>query len=369
MQGAHPPARIRLSLTLENAVDPLSEVLSVVRLSGAIHFLAEFRHPWAVSFSPPEVLAARLKLPHGSVTPFHAFMRGTCWVASGTLAPVRVEGGEVVVFPRGDPHVLASDPAVLPVPVRDIYPQPTMDRITAVRHGGSGEATSLVCGFIHLDQQFDPLLNSLPDVICIRAREDALQVETLDAAGRRAISIDQRQEAEWWRASVGFLINEAAAPKPGHRAVLSRLAESLFVEVLRWQLRHAVEGQTGWLAGLQDPQIGRALALIHASPERPWTVAQLAKGANMSRAAFAGRFVEMIGQSPIQYLARWRMLLARRLLKDSKLTVGAIAGRVGYESEAAFNRAFRRLDGTPPAAWRQANESSNWGEQVASVRR
>ena len=334
-------------------MDALSEVLSVVRLSGAIHFLAEFRQPWAVSFSPPGILAARLKLPHGSVTPFHAFMDGTCWVTSGRLAPVRVEGGEVVIFPRGEQHVLASDPGVIPVPIKDIYPQPCRERVTAVRHGGGGQATTLICGFVHLDQQFDPLLNSLPDVICIRTRKDSVKVETLSKAGRRVLSIDQEQEAEWWRASLRYLINETARPGPGQRAVLARLTESLFVEVLRWQLRHA-GGHGGWLAGLHDRQIGRVLTLLHASPERPWTVEELAKEASMSRAGLARRFVEMIGESPIQYLTQWRMLLARRMLSDSRLTVAQIAGRIGYESEAAFNRAFRRLVGSPPAAWRQS---------------
>lgn len=140
-------------------LDALSEVLSVVRLTGAIHFLAEFRQPWAVSFSPPEILAARLKLPHGSVTPFHVFIEGTCWVTSGTLPPIRVESGEVVIFPRADQHVLASAPGVISVPIKAIYPEPCLDRITAVKYGGTGQSTTLICGFIHLDQQFDPLLN------------------------------------------------------------------------------------------------------------------------------------------------------------------------------------------------------------------
>lgn len=348
-------ARTRI---LEKALDPLSEVLSVIRLSGAIHFLAEFRHPWAVAFSPPEILAARLKLPHGSVTPFHVFTNGSCWVKSGRLAPMRVESGEVVIFPRGDQHILASDPAVTPAAIKNIYPQPSMERITAVRHGGTGELTTLICGFVHLDQHFDPLLDSLPDMICVRTCEDALEIESLHKGGRRTLSInDQKQEAEWWLASVRYLAKEAATPRPGQRAVLARLAESLFLELLRLQLRHTVEGQVGWLAGLQHPHIGRVLGLLHASPERPWTVAELARKASMSRPAFANRFVEIIGQSPIQYLAGWRMLLARRLLEDSNLTVGEIGLRVGYESEAAFSRAFHRVVGRAPAAWRKAKAS------------
>lgn len=185
-----------------------------------------------------------------------------------------------------------------------------------------------------------------------------LKLETLSNAEHRELPIDREQEARWWRASLHYLINETATPGPGYRAVLARLAESLFVEVLRWQLRHAAEGREGWLAGLHDRQIGRVLSLLHASPERPWTVDELARDAGMSRAALAKRFAEMIGQSPIQYLSRWRMHLARHLLRDSKLTVAEIAGRVGYESEAAFNRAFRRVVGSPPATWRQTNDSS-----------
>jgi transcriptional regulator GlxA family with amidase domain len=166
--------------------------------------------------------------------------------------------------------------------------------------------------------------------------------------------IENRREAEWWQASLRYLIGESAAPGPGDRAVLARLAESLFIEVLRWQLRYTAQGQGGWLAGLHDPHIGHVLRLIHALPARPWTVEELAKEAAMSRAALANRFVELVGQSPIHYLAGWRMHLARQLLRDSTLGVGEIAGRIGYQSEAAFNRAFRRLVGLPPAAWRQA---------------
>jgi AraC family transcriptional regulator, alkane utilization regulator len=165
--------------------------------------------------------------------------------------------------------------------------------------------------------------------------------------------IEQQREVEWWQASLRYLISETAEPGPGNRAVLARLGESLFVEVLRWQLRYAAQGH-GWLAGLHDPQVGRVLSLLHALPNRPWTVDELAREAAISRAALAKRFVKLVGQSPIQYLAGWRMHLARHLLRESSFGIGEIAGRVGYESEAAFNRAFRRLVGSPPATWRQA---------------
>jgi AraC-like DNA-binding protein len=338
-------------------MDVLSEVLRVVRLSGTIHFVGDFSAPWAFSSSPPEMLAARLKVPQGSVTPFHALIEGECWVSSGKLAPIHIAAGDVIIFPRGDQHVMASDRAITPVPIAEIYRQPSKDHITVLKHGGGGRHTRFICGFLQSDQQFDPLLKSLPALLCVSARGGALTLTTLDTTGRREHAIDQAREAEWWQASLRYLIGETAAAGPGNRAVLARLAEALFVEVLRWQLRHAAQG-CGWLAGLHDPQVGRVLSLLHALPERPWTVDELAKEAAMSRAALAKRFVALVGQSPIQYLAGWRMHLARDLLRESTLAIGEIAGRVGYDSEAAFNRAFRRLVGLPPATWRSEKAGS-----------
>ena len=335
-------------------MDVLSEVLRVVRLSGVIHFRGEFTEPWALSSSRPEMLAARLKVPDGSVTPFHVFIDGSCVVTSGKLPPIRIGTGDVIIFPRGDQHVMASDPGLKPVPIREIYSQPSLERITVLQHGGGGAAATFICGFLRSDQQFDPLLKSLPAVICVRAQAGKLELETFDDTGAQSHPIEHRQEAEWWQASLRYLISEAAAPGPGNRAVLARLTESLFVEVLRWQLRFTPHGQGGWLAGLHDPQISRVLKLLHALPERAWTVDELAKEVAMSRAALAKRFVELIGQSPIQYLAGWRMHVAKHLLRESTFGIGEIAGRVGYESETAFNRAFRREVGSPPATWRQA---------------
>jgi AraC-like DNA-binding protein len=332
-------------------MDVLSEVLRVVRLSGAIHFRGDFRHPWAFSSSPPQMLAARLKVPHGTVTPFHIFVDGHCWVMSGDLKPVRIETGDVVIFPRGDQHVMASAQGLVPVPIKDIYKQPSHDQVTVLQHGGSGDPARFICGFLHSDQQFDPLLQSLPDVLFVRASSDDLTLEAANRDGCQVRPIEHRQEAEWWAATLRYLISESAAPGPGNRAVLARLAESLFLQVLRWQLRHADMGH-GWLAGLHDAQIGRVLGSIHAQPGRAWTVEELAEVAAMSRAALAKRFVDLVGQSPIHYLVGWRMQVARRLLRDSGLSIAEIGGKVGYESEAAFNRAFRRVVGTPPATWR-----------------
>jgi len=332
-------------------MDVLSEVLRVVRLSGAVHFRGEFTQPWAFSSSPPEMLAARLKIPEGSVTPFHVFIEGRCVVTSGNLPPVETEPGDVIIVPRGDQHAMASETGLKPVPIKDIYAPSSSGLIEDLRYGGGGACSRFICGFLHADHQFDPLLRSLPDLICVGKRNGVLTLETLDRDGRRVHPIENTAEAEWWSASLRYLISEAAVPGPGNRAVLARLAESLFVQVVRWELQYA-PGHGGWLAGLQDPQVGRVLNLLHALPNRPWTVDELAKEAAISRAALAKRFVDLVGQSPIQYLTNWRMHMARHLLQDSGLGIGEIAGRVGYESEAAFNRAFRRQVGLPPATWR-----------------
>lgn len=338
-------------------MDLLSDVLRVVRLNGAIHFHGEFTEPWAFLSTAPKLLASRYGLPEGEITQFHVFVEGTCWVKAGKLAPVRMETGDVLLFPRGAQYVMASDLNVPPVPIKDIFANPSPEQITALKYGGPGRAARFICGYLHFDHQFDPLLDGLPTLLCVRARGDAVGLETWDRAGRKVYPIEHKQEAEWWQASLRYLISETGVPGPGNRAVLARLAESLFIEVLRWQLRYAMDGQHGWLAGVHDPQVGRVLRLLHALPERPWTVEELAKEAAISRAALAKRFVELVGQAPIQYLAQWRMHLARQLLRESGLGIGEIAGRVGYDSEAAFNRAFRRLVGSPPAAWRQADSA------------
>lgn len=339
-------------------MDVLSEVLKVVRLSGAIHFRGEFSEPWAFETSPPQMLVARLNIKASTVTPFHIATNGGCWVTPGNLPPTYLAAGDVVLFPRGDQHVMASGLKVAPVPIGQIFPETTKDRVTVLKFGGGGERARFICGYLQSDQQFDPLLRALPAMICIRAHEGALVLETLDRGGRRVQPIDQPREVEWWQASVRYLIGETDVPGPGNRAALARLAESLFVEVLRWQFRYAAHDNGGWLAGLQDHQIGRVISLLHALPERPWTVDELAGEAAMSRSALAKRFVELVGESPMQYLARWRMHLARHLLSESTLGIGEIAGRVGYDSDAAFNRAFRRLVGLPPAAWRESNDTA-----------
>jgi AraC-like DNA-binding protein len=225
--------------------------------------------------------------------------------------------------------------------------------VTDVRHGGTGDAARLICGFLHSEHHFGPILESLPPLVCVRSGNGGITLETLAETGPQSYSIADQEGADWWRASLRYLVSETATPGPGNRAVLARLAEFLFVQVLRWQMRYSGDSHGGWLVALRDAQVGRAIGLLHARPARPWTVEELALEAGTSRATLAKRFVELLGESPIQYLAGWRMHLARHLLRDGVLGIGEIAARVGYESEAAFNRAFRRVVGAPPATWRR----------------
>jgi AraC-like DNA-binding protein len=334
-------------------MDVLSEVLRVVRLSGVIHFNAEFSEPWAILSSEPAALRTRLDAE--SVTPFHVFVAGHCMVRLDKLAPIRIETGDVIVLPRGDQHVMASDLAVPAVPTRDLFQAAASGSIAVLKHGGGGAAARFICGFLHSDQRFDPLLNSLPPALCVRTRIDGLMLETLSPDGWSTQRLFNPHEAGLWQSSLQYLIRETAQPGPGNRAVLARLSEFLFMEVLRWQLLTSAEGGSGWLAGLHDPHVGRALQLMHAEPARAWTVEDLARQSAISRAALGKKFVQLVGDAPMQYLAAWRMHLARSLLRESRLSVGEIAERVGYESEAAFNRTFSRVVGAPPAAWRRTN--------------
>jgi AraC-like DNA-binding protein len=342
---------------MQATVDVLSEVLRVVRLSGAIHFCAEFTRPWAIRTSPPEMLAGRLIPGAEVVIPFHIATAGRCWLSWGQVQPIPIEVGDVVVFARGAQHTLASEPDVTPVPIGSIY-RPSPGQITILRHGGGGDECRFVCGFLHSEQRFGPLLDAMPALTCVRVRDGVLRLEAFTDDGRYSEPVTLDQDPQWWTAAIAHLVSETAKPGPGNRAVLARLSELLFMEVVRWQLSYISEGHSGWLAGLNDAHVGRALSLLHAEPARPWTVDELAQQAGLSRAALAKRFVELVGETPMQYLAEWRMQLARRQLRESTLGLAEVAARVGYESEAAFSRAFRRLVGVPPATWRQANLTS-----------
>jgi AraC-like DNA-binding protein len=306
--------------------------LRVIRLSGVITFQTELTAPWGLSVPPAAALANLFHLQTRRLISFHAVAAGSC--VSRLDGTERLDQGDVVMYPHGDAHVLASDETVVPTPVGGLLPPLSPEQLAVVRHGGGGSMTRLVCGFVHCDDAvFNPLSAGLPKVLCGRSR------------GGNGPSPLQ--------GLLQLVLSEAATPRAGTTTLLTRLTELMFVEVLRGFMESLPAEQTGWFAGLRDPFVGRALQRLHAEPDRDWTVDALGRAVGLSRSALVDRFNALIGQPPMTYLTHWRIQLATQLLRDSHASVADIASQVGYGSEAAFSRAFRRVVGVPPAAWRR----------------
>jgi AraC-like DNA-binding protein len=306
--------------------------LRAIRLSGIVTFHTELTAPWGLAVPPASTLAKMFQVGTRRLIPFHAVAKGRCLsLLDGTD---RLEEGDVVMYPHGDAHVLASDESVAPTPVGGLLPPISPEELAVVRHGGGGSMTRLVCGFVSCDEAvFNPLSAGLPKVLYGRG------------SGRGGSSSLQ--------SLLQLALSEAAAPRAGTTTLLTRLTELMFVEVLRNFMEFLPPGHTGWFAGLRDPFVGRALQRLHAEPDRNWTVDALGRAVGLSRSALVDRFKALIGQPPMTYLTHWRIQLATQLLRDSHASVASVASQVGYASEAAFNRAFRRLVGLPPAAWRR----------------
>jgi AraC-like DNA-binding protein len=332
-------------------VDVLSEVLRVIRLSGAIFFSAKFTAPFAIESPPPPRLAARLLPTADCLAIFHVLAAGKCWIALEGEAPMRLEQGDLIIFPHSHPHIVTSQVGTAPTALDGILLETPADEFPHLTFGGGGAATRFVCGYLQCDQRFNPLMGALPALLWVRRRGGATELEaTGHGSARRTVSLPPDAGA-WLATTLGYLLAEVDAVQPGRRAMLARLAELLYVEVLRRYAHHLPVGQAGWLAGLSDPQVGRALRLLHGDPVRDWTVEALARAAGVSRSALALRFTELIGESPMHYLTAWRMHLARQILRESRFAIPEVAARVGYNSEAAFNRAFKRYAGVPPGHW------------------
>jgi AraC-like DNA-binding protein len=313
-------------------MDVISDVLRVIRLSGVVVFHTELTAPWGLAVPQLATVAKLLHLETRRVVPFHAVAKGSC--ISLLDGVERLDEGDVVMYPQGDPHVLASDETVVPTPVGGLLSHIDPEQPPVVRHGGGGQMTRLVCGFVHCDEAvFNPLAAGLPKVLCGRSKG--------------------RNGSPRLHGLLQLALSEAATPRAGTMTLLTRLTELMFVEVLRTFMESLPAERTGWFAGLRDPFVGRALARLHAEPDRNWTVEELGRAVGLSRSALVERFNAFIGQPPMTYLTNWRIQLATQLLRDSHAGVADIASRVGYASEPAFNRAFRRVVGLPPAAWRR----------------
>src|SRR5215831_8979422 len=321
-------------------MDALSEVLGAVRLTGAVFLEMQMRAGWSVLTAPARKIADVLMPEADHVIPFHLVVEGGCYARLVDDAPVELRAGDLILFPAGDRHVLTAASAdALRLEPTEVTGE-TMDQllkrgeVAALKQGDSGEATRIVCGYLACDKRLaEPILLGLPRLLKVSVRDGGT--------------------AEWVRSSIEFSVAESAAARPGSAAVLARLSEVLFAEAIRHYMDELPPDRAGWLAGLRDRHVGRALALLHERPAHRWTVDQLAKEVGLSRSALGERFSELIGAPPMQYLTRWRTSLAARQLRETRASILRIAGDVGYESEAAFNRAFKREFGLPPAAWRK----------------
>jgi AraC-like DNA-binding protein len=321
------------------STDTISEVLRAVRLKGAVFFAVDARGAWVA-----EAPAARELGPHimpgvEYVIEYHVVTAGSCWGGIVDEPPVRLGPGDIIVFPQGDSHVMSSAPGMRGVPNHDNFQRALTNGLplAMTMDAGEGDRAEVICGFFGCDARpFNPLLSNLPRVIHLPGGESKDGV------------IEQFAQ---------MALSESARKRPGGDAVLARLSELLFVEVVRRYLAMIPPENVGWLAGLRDDAIGGALAKLHDRPAHPWTLELLAREIGLSRSVLAERFAHFVGIPPMQYLARWRMQVAASLLSSTALNLAEIAARVGYGSETAFSHAYKRWVGVAPADWRKGKRS------------
>jgi len=300
-------------------------------MSGTFYSCCEFTAPWGLA----------LPAFPGSVM-FHVVTSGRCWLGVDGFDDRLLQPGDLALVPHGEGHRLVSEPGVPGVGLFDVPREDVSERFEILRQGGSGAGTTLVCGTVRFDH---PAAQHLVSLLPRRI--------TVDASSSR--------QAEWIESTLRFMAAEARELRPGGETVMTRLADVLVIEAIRGWIEHDPAAHTEWLGALRDRQVGRGLTLIHRDPARAWTLASLASEVAMSRSAFAARFTELVGVPPMQYVARWRMHLALTWLRDYDAGLGELAGRLGYQSEAAFSRAFKRVVGVSPgAARRDAGAATGW---------
>jgi AraC-like DNA-binding protein len=315
-------------------MDALSEILHSVKLEGALFYNAEFSSPWGFRSPPSCDLAAFLRQGSRHVIIYHLLTQGraSARVESGAES-IDLSPGDIVIFPHGDSHIISNGNPARIVDNADYLKEIFARGMVLSRDGGGGQATRFVCGYMQCDPQLCKMfLGGLPPVFKVNIREDV--------------------SGQWLENSIRFSAAEAGANRAGSDAVLARLSEALFIETMRRYMAGLPAREKGWLAGARDPAVGTALAHLHRTPEHPWTIAGLAEAVGVSRSVLADRFRHYLGEPPMTYLSRWRLQLGARLLTSTNYGVARIAGEVGYESEPAFNRAFKRQFGAPPARYR-----------------
>jgi AraC-like DNA-binding protein len=311
--------------------------LRVAHLTGGVFLHAEFFAPWCIASRLTPELCRPVLGPVSHLILFHYVVEGGFHlrVEGGAGEVVAFGPGEVVLMPRNDRHLMGSDLDVPPVMSSEIIQPPNNGGLFTIRHGGNGACTRMVCGFLGCDgAESNPVIATLPPVL--------------------KLNLEEGGAAEWIRSTFQYAAEEVSAGRQGSEAVLAKLSELLFVEAVRRYAETLPDGQTGWLAGLRDTHVARALALLHRDIARPWTVDELGREVGLSRSALADRFIRLIGVPPMHYLASWRMQVAMQKLRNSSASLAQVADMVGYESEAAFSRAFKKAVGTAPATWRRS---------------
>jgi AraC-like DNA-binding protein len=318
------------------AADALSDVLKTIRLTGAAFFDVVATAPWVAEQLPAATILPKVLYGAQHLIAYHVVTEGRCFANIIGEEPIVVEAGEVVVFTRGDPHVMASHPGMRAEPITGEGPfaaLATAQLPFLINYGGAGPtAAKLVCGFLASDAElFNPLLDNLPPVI----------------------KVGEGSDGPWLSQFIRVATMESADKRAGGESVLAKLSELMFIEVVRRHLAALTPDQGGWLAGLRDPFVGRALSLMHGKPAHNWTIEELARDVGLSRSVLAERFHQLVGIPPMQYLAQWRMQIASRMLSASRTNIATVAAEVGYSSEAAFSRAYKRMVGVSPSSRRR----------------
>ena len=319
---------LRTNPDLPDSADPLGETLHLLRLTGTLYCRSELSAPWGVDL--PAFQDCMM---------FHVVTAGRCWLEVKGEAPYLLQQGSLALVPHGHGHTIRSDAAAATKPLFDIPVERVSDRYEIMRYGGAGEPTHLTCGVIRFDHAAaQQLIALLPRV---------LQINTWD-----------EEDGSWLQSTLRFIAREARELRPGGETVITHLADILIIQAIRAWIDSAPEAETGWLAALRDRQVGSALAAIHREPDKDWTVAMLAREVGMSRSGFSARFTSLVGEPAMRYLTRWRMQLARQQLLETTEPLAVLADRLGYQSEAAFSRAFKREFGAAPGSVRQAAVSA-----------
>src|SRR6185369_12140831 len=319
-------------------MDVLSEVLKLVRLDGALFFNAEFSAPWCISSSPSKAMVPYLSPNAGHLIIYHFVTDGRAYAKLPDGGRVELSAGDIVIFPHGNSHLLGNGSPAKPVDALRSLAKNLKQGLKLARLGGGGETTKFVCGYLACEPKLSEVfLAGLPPIL--------------------KVPIANEPSGQWLKNSIRFSVQEPNGSNAGSGLVLARLSEVLFVETLRRYIGSLPPDQTGWLAGARDPIIGQALALMHKEPAHPWTLASLARRIGLSRTRLAERFREFLGESPMAYLAQWRLKLGAEILQSTEDSVEEVAVAVGYGSAAAFNRAFKREFDCAPAQFRRKSKA------------